>query len=154
MLDQDGLVIVWKAMGDAATLKNTCRTQAGCYPHLTMLTYSQRSRNKLTSDVVILPLEELQPPQVGAELLELERELDIPVRLVAVQQGGVGLVYSAALHLTSGDQVDSVELLLFALGGIRPWTDNVHLVPNLRGEDQTLTQSEAVKNDNTQSTMT
>lgn len=70
----------------------------------------------LTGDVIILPFEELQAPQVGAELLELECELHIPVRFVTVQQGRVRLVDGAALQLTSGDQVDSVEFLFHPRG--------------------------------------
>lgn len=42
--------------------------------------------NKLTDDVIVLSFEELQAPQVGAELLKLEGELHVLVRLVTVEQ--------------------------------------------------------------------
>lgn len=73
-----------------------------------MRCYTQR----LTGYIIVPPFEELQTPQVGAELLELEGELYILVGFVTVQQGCVCLVNGAALHLTSRDKVDSVELLL------------------------------------------
>lgn len=81
---------------------------------------------------------ELQTPQVGAELLELERVLHVLVGLVAVQQEHVHLVDGAALHLTPGDHVDSVELLLGPGGTVRSGTHDVHLVSNLRIQYQTL----------------
>lgn len=102
--------------------------------------YTQR----LTGDIIVPPFEELQTPQVGAELLELERELHIPVRFVTVQQGCVRLVDGAALHLTPGDQVDSVELLLRPRGSVWAGTHDVHLVPNLRIQHQTLTWTKSV----------
>lgn len=98
----------------------------------------------LTGDIIVLPFQELQTPEVGAELLEFKRKLNILVGLVTVQQGGVPRVDGAALHLTPGDQVHSVELLLFPLGGVPPWTNNVHLIPYLRVEDQTSTWNESV----------
>lgn len=99
----------------------------------------------LTGDVIVLPLEELQAPEVWAELLKLERELDILVRLVTVQQGGVSLGHATALHLTFGHQVDFVELLCPPWGGVSPGAHDVHLVPYLRVEHQTLTGSESGK---------
>lgn len=98
----------------------------------------------LTGDVIVPPLEELQTPQVRAELLKLECEFDVPVGLVTVQERCVRLVKGAALHLTSGDQVHSVELLLFPQRRICPGTYNVHLVSYLRIQDQTLTGSKSV----------
>lgn len=86
----------------------------------------------LTGDVIVPPSVELQTPQVGAELLELERVLHVLVGLVAVQQEHVHLVDGAALHLTPGDHVDSVELLLGPGGTVRSGTHDVHLVSNLR----------------------
>lgn len=97
----------------------------------------------LTGDIIVLPFEELQAPQVGAELLELEGELDVPVRFVAVQQGRVCLVDGAALQLTSGDQVDSVKLLLGSRGSVVPGTHDIHLVTDLRIQHQTLTWTES-----------
>ena len=96
---------------------------------------SKREKKKrgpqLTGDVIVLPPEELQTPQVGAELLELERVLHVLVGLVAVQQEHVRLVDGAALHLASGDHIDPVELLLGLGGTVRPGTHDVHLVSNL-----------------------
>ncbi|KAF3832768.1 hypothetical protein F7725_026433 [Dissostichus mawsoni] len=88
--------------------------------------------------------DELQAPQVGAELLKLEGELYILVRFVTVQQGRVRLVDGAALYLTSGDKVHSVELLFPPGGSICPGTHDIHLVPNLRIQDQTLTWNKSV----------
>lgn len=61
------------------------------------------------------------------------------MRFVTVQQGRVSLVDGAALHLTPRDQVDSVELLPPPRGSVGPGTHDVHLVPNLRVQDQTPT---------------
>lgn len=94
---------------------------------------------RLTGDVVVLPLEKLETPKVGAELLELEGELDVAVRLITAQQGRVYLVNDAALHLAEGHQVNSVELLFTPWGHVWSGTHNVHLVSNLRIQDQTLT---------------
>lgn len=92
----------------------------------------------LTGNVIVPPSEELQTPQVGTELLELERVLHVLVGFVAVQQEHVRLVHGAALHLALGDHVDSVELLLSPGGTDRAGTHNVHLVSNLRIQYQTL----------------
>lgn len=100
---------------------------------------------RLTGDVIVPPLEELQTPQVGAELLELEGELYVLVGLVAVEQGRVLLGDGAGLYLTSGDQVHSVELLLCPGGSICPGTHNVHLIPDLGVQDQTLTPNKSVR---------
>lgn len=104
----------------------------------------QTQKKPLTGYVIVLPLEELQTPQVGAEFLKLERELYITVWFVAVQQRRVSLVNGAALQLTSRDQEDSVELLLSPRGSICPGAHNVHLVPYLWIQDETLTRSKPV----------
>lgn len=103
-----------------------------------------RHKKTLTGYVIVLPLEELQTPQVGAEFLKLERELYITVWFVAVQQRRVSLVNGAALQLTSRDQEDSVELLLSPRGSICPGAHNVHLVPYLWIQNETLTWSKPV----------
>lgn len=95
-------------------------------------------RLALTGNIIVPPSEELQTPQVGTELLELERVLHVLVGFVAVQQEHVRLVHGAALHLTLGDHVDSVVLLLNPGGTVRAGTHDVHLVSNLRIQYQTL----------------
>lgn len=110
----------------------------------TLDSHGFRHKKTLTGYVIVLPLEELQTPQVGAEFLKLERELYITVWFVAVQQRRVSLVNGAALQLTSRDQEDSVELLLSPRGSIFPGAHNVHLVPYLWIQDETLTWSKPV----------
>lgn len=100
---------------------------------------------ELTGDVIVPPLEELQTPQVGAELLKLERELHVLLGLVTVQQRRVRLVDGAALHLGLGHQVDLVELPVPPGGGLSPGTHDVHLVPYLRVEEQPLTGNESAR---------
>lgn len=99
----------------------------------------------LTGDVVVPPPEELQTPQVGAELLKLEGELHVLLGLVAVQQRRVGLVDAAALQLALGHQVDPVELLFAPAGVLGPGAHDVHLVPDLRVEQQPPTGTESAK---------
>lgn len=48
--------------------------------------FLSKNGNKLTDDVIVLSFEELQAPQVGAELLKLEGELHVLVRLVTAEQ--------------------------------------------------------------------
>lgn len=106
--------------------------------HAEATTGKERGVYRLTGNVIVPPSEELQAPQVGAELLELERVLHVLVGFVAVQQEHVLLVHGAALHLTLGDHVDSVELLLSPGGTVRAGTHDVHLVSNLGIQYQTL----------------
>lgn len=119
---------------------STCRNQH----HLSVMLHWERRRERgiyrlgLTGDVIVPPSVELQTPQVGAELLELECVLHVLVGFVTVQQEHVRLVNGAALHLTPGDHVDSVELLLGPGGTVRSGTHDVHLVSNLRIQYQTL----------------
>lgn len=92
----------------------------------------------LTDDVVILPLEELQAPQVGAELLELQGELYVLVRFDTVQQRRVGLGDGAALQLLPGNHVHLVVLNAVTHAAVHPRTHNVQLVPDLRVQNHAL----------------
>lgn len=88
----------------------------------------------LTDDVVVFAFEELEAPQVGTELLELESELDILVGLVAVQQRHVVLRHPAPLKLFLCDQVHT-EIFntgAHALAQHESGTHDVHFIPNLR----------------------
>lgn len=88
----------------------------------------------LTDDVVVFAFEELEAPQVGAELLELEGELDVLVGLVAVQQRPTALRHPAALELFLCDLVHTEIFDTGARALARPESGahNVHFVPNLR----------------------
>lgn len=91
---------------------------------------------KLTGDVVVdVPLE-LQAHVVGAELLEFDSELDVLLRLVAVDQD-VGIEdCTAALCLLPLHQVQLVELIFSAL--VCFGTDDVQFVPDVRVDHQAL----------------
>lgn len=86
--------------------------------------------------MVVFAFEELKAPQVWAELLELEGELDVLVGLVAVQQRHISLRHPAALKLFLCDQVHTEIFDAGACALARPesGTHNVHFVPNLRVE--------------------
>lgn len=95
---------------------------------------------RLTGDVVVdIPLE-LQAHVVGAELLELDGELDVLLRLVAVDQH-VGIQdCAAALSLLPLHQVQLVVLVVSAL--VRFGTDDVQLVADVWVDDQALASDE------------
>lgn len=84
--------------------------------------------------MVVFAFDELKAPQVGAELLELEGKLDVLVRLVAVQQRRIALLYPAALKLFLCNQVHTeiLDVGARALARLESGTHNVHFVPNLR----------------------
>lgn len=85
----------------------------------------------LTDDVVVPSPEELQSPQVGAELLKLQGKLDVLVGLDAVEQRRVGLGDGAALQLLPGHHVHLVVLHTLANPAIHTWAHNVQFIPNL-----------------------
>lgn len=98
-------------------------------------------RAPLTGDVVVDVPVELQAHVVGAELLELDGELDVLLRLVAVDQH-VGVEDgAAALRLLPLHQVQLVELVLSAL--VRFGTDDVQLVPDVRVNHQALSRQKS-----------
>lgn len=92
--------------------------------------------DKLTGDVVVDVLLELQAHVVGAELLEFDGELDVLLGLVTVDQD-VGIEdRAAALRLLPLHQVQLVELILSAF--VRFGTDDVQLVPDVWVDDEAL----------------
>lgn len=95
---------------------------------------------KLTGDVVInVPLE-LQAHVVWAELLEFDGELDVLLRLVAVDQD-IRIEHCAAgLRLLPLHQVQLVVLILSAL--VRFGADDVQLVPDVRVDHEALSRQE------------
>lgn len=93
--------------------------------------------DRLTGDVVVdIPLE-LQAHVVGAELLEFDGELDVLLRLVAVDQHVGVQDRAAALSLLPLHQVQLVVLIVSAL--VRFGTDDVQLVPDVWVDHQALT---------------
>lgn len=93
-------------------------------------------QEKLTGDVVIDILLELQAHVVGAELLEFDGELDVLLRLVTVDQDIWIEDSTAALRLLPLHQVQLVELILSAL--VRFGTDDVQFVPDVWVDHQAL----------------
>lgn len=83
--------------------------------------------------MVVFAFEELETPQVWAELLEFKGELDVLVGLVAVQQCHVALLHPAALNLFLCDQVHTEIFYPSVCALARPesGTHNVHFVPDL-----------------------
>lgn len=96
----------------------------------------------LTDDVVVFSSEELQAPEVGTELLELESEFDVLVGFDAVQQRRVGLRHRARLQLLVRNHVEFVVLDSVHGAALHSRTHNVHFVADLRIQDQTLTLNE------------
>lgn len=96
----------------------------------------------LTDDVVVFPSEELQAPQVGAELLKLQGELDVLVGLHTVEQRRVSLGDGAALQLLPGNHVDLVILHPISYS-VHTWADYVQLIPYLRVQHQALAWHES-----------
>lgn len=104
-------------------------------PPLKTTTSKQHFPVALTCDEVVpVPLE-FQAHVVGAELLELDGELDVLLWFVAVDQH-VGVHDGAAgVSLLSPHQVQLVELVVPARVGLG--ADDVQLVPNVWVDDQT-----------------
>ena len=88
-------------------------------------------RRVLTDDVVVSPPEELQAPQIRAELLKLEGELDVLVGLDAVEERRVGLGDGAALQLLPGHHVHLVILHAIGHPAVHAGAHNVQLIPDL-----------------------
>lgn len=99
----------------------------------------------LTDDVVVATPEELQAPQVRAELLKLEGELDVLVGLDAVEERRVGLGDSAGLQLLPGYHVHLVILHAVGDAVVHAGAHDVQLVPNLRVQHDTLAWDESEK---------
>lgn len=96
-----------------------------------LIYYPFRERQVLTDDVVVSPSEELQAPQIGAELLKLEGELDVLVGLYAVEERRVGLGDGAALQLLPRHHVYLVILHAIASPAVHAGAHNVQLIPDL-----------------------
>ena len=99
---------------------------------------------ELTDDVVVLATEELQAPEVGAELLELEGELDVLVRLDAVEQRRVGLGDGAALQLLPGNHVHLVVLHPVTGATVHARAHDVQLVADLWVQHHALARHKSV----------
>lgn len=96
----------------------------------------------LTDDVVVFSSEELQAPEVGTELLELEGKFDVLVGFDAVQQRRVGFGHRARVQLLAGNHVEFVVLDSVQGAALYSRTHDVHLIADLRVQDQTLTLNE------------
>lgn len=105
------------------------------------------ARRVLTDDVVVSPSEELQAPQIGAELLKLEGELDVLVGLDAVEERRVGLGDGAALQLLPGHHVHLVILHAIGHPAVHARAHNVQLIPDLGVQYHALAWHESGRGD-------